>query len=929
MSDYPTGTVTFLLTDVQGSTKLWEQYADQMSAAMTRHDAIIDESVTQAGGQLVRPRGEGDSRFAVFANAVSAVSAASGIQSRLAAGFDDLPFGCLVRVGLHTGAAEWRDGDYYGSAVNRCARIRGLAHGGQTLLSQATAELVRDDLPEGAALVEMGTHRLKGLSRPETVFQLWLPGLPNDFPPLASDEAAPNNLPAPPTPIIGRQRELADIAALLAQEPVRLVTLTGPGGTGKTRLSLEIGHTSLEQFPDGVYFIDLAPITDPGLVPTTVAHTLGLREGGGRPPFDSLKEYLSGRRMLLILDNLEQVIAAAPFAAQLLAVAPKVKMLATSRIPLQIRGEREYPLPTLPVPPLLSDLKPEQLLEYESVRLFTQQAQAARPAFELTPDNAAAVVGICRRLDGLPLALEIAAARIRILPPAAILSRLDQSMKLLVGGAVDLPERHQTVRAAIDWSYNLLTPEEQRAFARLSVFVGGFTFETAEAVCNWDGAVDILSGIESLARNSLVRPVEWPDNAGDAEPRFDMLQTIRDYAQEKLAESGELPAAGFAHARYFSDFSFQALGHIQSGAAMQWLARTEADHDNYRAAMTWSLAIPGAAGLAAQIAVYLAWFWFRHSHFHEGRDWTERVVSATAGAEPIMAAPALAAAAIMANWNGDLSVAAEYIDRGTRLADEAAGEFERAGCHFFYGVILLNQGQPQSAYTHLSLAAEMLDQPPFRWLQTTSLVHLSTAALGLNQPEQALKMLDTAYPVIKSIGDQYQISWTLQNYGEVARVRGDYAAAREYYRQAEALAREAEAPSEDARLTHTYGYLALHDGKLDEAEALFRQSLDMFRVMVMKRGLCECLAGLAAVGAARGRYGWATPLLAAAETQLMSSGAAWWPADQVEVDRTRRQLREALGEAEFERLWSQGQAMSLEAAITMTSEAERESEHRD
>ena len=912
MANYPTGTITFLMTDIEGSTVLWEQYPETMPAAMALHDGLIEASVNAHRGFVVRPRGEGDSRFAVFTAAGDAVRAAIEIQEKLNASFADFPFPLRIRAGLHTGAADWRDGDYYGSAVNRCARVRGLAHGGQTLLSQATAELVRDELAAGVALIDMGTHRLKGLNRPETVFQLWLPGLPNDFPALQSAGATPGNLPVPPTPIIGRRRELDEVTALLASDGTRCVTLTGPGGMGKTRLGLEVGHALSDNFPDGVFFIDLAPISDPGLVPTTIAHTLGLREGGGRPPFDSLKQYLAEKALLLILDNLEQIIAAAPFVAQLLAVAPKVKMLATSRIPLQIRGEREYPLSTLPLPPATAALAPDELLAYEAVRLFVQQAQAARPAFQLTPENATAVTGICRRLDGLPLALEIAAARIRILPPAALLSRLDQSMKLLVGGAADLPERQQTVRGAIDWSYNLLAPEERQAFARLSVFVGGFTFETAEAVCNWDGALDILSGIESLVRNSLIRQVEWPDD----EPRFDMLQTIRDYAQEKLAESGELPAAGYAHARYFSVFSFQAMRNIQSGRAMEWLARTEADHDNYRAAMTWALETPGAAGLAAQIGVYLAWFWFRHSHFHEGRNWTERVVRATADQEPNVVAPALAAAAVMANWNGDLSVAADYIERATQLAETAAGEFERAGCHFFYGVILLNQGQPQPAYSHLSLAAELLDHPESRWLQTTSLVHQSNAALGLGLPDQALKMLDAAYPVIKGMGDQYQISWTLQNYGEVARVQGNYAKARDYYRQAEAFAREAEAPSEDARLTHTYAYLALHEGDLDEAETLFHKSLAMFRVMVMKRGMCECLAGLAAVGAARGQFDWATPLLAAAETQLTTSGAAWWPADQVEVERTRARLRDSLGETDFTRLWEQGQAMDLKSAIT-------------
>lgn len=919
MTAYPTGTITFLLTDVEGSTVLWEQYPEAMRAAMARHDALIEQVVANSGGMLVRPRGEGDSRFAVFETAAGAVRAAAEIQSALTSGLVEFPFPVRVRSGLHTGAADWRDGDYYGSAVNRCARIRGLAHGGQTLLSQATAELIRDDLSQGFRLVELGTHRLRGLTRPETLFQLWLPDGPNEFPPLASAGSVPNNLLVPPTAIIGRRREVADITGLLADEAVRLVTLTGPGGTGKTRLSLELGHELLERFPDGVFFVDLAPIADPALVPTTVAHALGLREGGGRPPFDSLKEYLAARRMLLILDNLEQIITAASFVANLLAVAPKLKALVTSRIPLNLRGEREYPLATLPVPPPGTAPTPEQLLDYESVRLFTRQARAARPAFELTPENAAAVAGICRRLDGLPLALEIAAARIRIFPPAALLNRLDQSMKLLVGGAADLPERHQTVRAAIDWSYALLTPEEQRVFARLSVFVGGFTFETAEAVANWDGALDIVSGIESLVRNSLARQVDWPDD----EPRFDMLQTIRDYAQEKLAESGELSAAGFAHASYFSTFAEQAMHRIMSREAMRWLPRTEADHDNYRAAMAWGLQTPGAAGLAARVASFLSWFWFRHSHFHEGREWTERIVRATDGEETEAAAMAHAAAAMMANWNGDLSIALDHIDLATRLADGMGIEMNQAACRFFYGVILLNQGKHQPAYGYLSSAAELFNQLQWHWLQTTSLVHQSNAALGLGQPEQALRMLDAAYPAIREMGDQYQISWCLQNYGEIARAQGDYARARAYYREAESWAREAEAPAEDARLAHNYGYLALHEGDRDEAESLFRQSLDMFRVMVMKRGICECLAGLAAVGAARGRFTWAAPLLAAAETQLHSYGAAWWAADQVEVDQTRARLREALGETEFDRLWRQGRDMSLEAAMAYEAAVNR------
>jgi predicted ATPase/class 3 adenylate cyclase len=918
MTSYPTSTSTFLLTDVEDSTALWEQHPQAMRESMARHDALIEAAAAAHQGLLVRPRGEGDSRFAVFEGAVHAVLAVVDIQRELAAGFANSPFPLKVRAGIHTGAADWRDGDYYGSAVNRCARIRGLAHGGQTLLSSAVAELVRDELPSGVELIEMGTHRLKGLSRPETVFQVWISGLSNEFPPLLSADAAPGNLLTPPTPIIGRERELDDVVRLLSPDSVRLVTITGPGGAGKTRLALEVGLKLLNQFPHGVYFVDMAPLTDPGLVPTTIAHTLGLREGGGRPPFDSLKEYLAGKQLLLILDNLEQIIAAAPFAAQLLAAASRVQMLATSRIPLQIRGEQEYPLPTLPAPPATSALSPDELLAYESVRLFVQQAQAARPSFELTAENAPAVVGICRRLDGLPLAIEIAAARIRILTPGAILSRLDQSMKLLVGGAADLPERQQTVRKAIDWSFTLLQPEEQTLFARLSVFVGGFTLESAEAVCNQDNTLDILSGIESLVRNSLVRQVEW----GLDEPRFDMLQTIRDYALEKLVESGELPATRYAHALYFADDAAQALGRIQSAEAVTGLARTEADHDNFRAAMTWSLETPGAAGLIARMTPYLSWFWFRHGHFSEGRDWAERGVRATEGDEGESGAMARAAAAMMANWNGDLAQAVEYIETATRLSDAVGIDFNRAACHFFYGIILINMGRHRDAYGHLAFSAELFDQSQYRWMETTAMVHLGNAALGQGHVDQALKYIETAYPIIRQLGDQYQIGWALQNFGEVERVRGNYRKAREYYDQAQVAAREAEAPSEDARLAHNFGYLALHDGDLDEAEASFRRGLDMFRVMVMKRGMCECLAGLAAVGVARGRFDWAAPLLAAAETQLRSYGADWWAGDRVEIERTRAQLREVLGEAEFDRLWEWGQEMSLEAAIAWASGAE-------
>ncbi len=910
MPDYPTGTVTFLMTDIEGSTPLWERHADAMSAATTAHDALIDDAVADAGGLLIRPRGEGDSRFAVFERPAAAVAAAAVIQRGLAAGLGDYPFALRVRIALHTGAADWRAGDYYGSTVNRCARVRGLAHGGQTLLSQATAELIRDDLPAGLHLVELGTYPLKGLSRPETVYQLWLPDLPNDFPPLLSPAEFAGNLPQPPTPIVGREQEVAHLTRLLTADGARLVTLTGPGGTGKTRLCLEVGHTLRDRFPHGVFFVDLAPITDPALVASTIAHTMGIREGGGRPAFDNLREYLVDKRVLLLLDNLEQVVSAAPVVAGLLAATRHVTLLATSRIPLQLRGEREIPVDTLRVPPARA-LSPEQLLDYEAVRFFVRQAQAARPSFALSADNAAAVASICRRLDGLPLAMEIAAARVRLLPPAAILKRLDQSMKLLVGGAADLPTRQQTVRNAIDWSYTLLSADEQTLFARLGVFVGGFTLESAEAVANADDRLDVFTGIETLLRNSLLRQVAAPDD----EPRFDMLLTIRDYALEKLEETGELEPLRDAHLGHMAQRAIAEWRLLYGSEALPTMVRAEADHDNFRAALAW--AIEGGRDLlsAGWICVFLLWFWYRRGHLQEGRQWSERLMHAT---QPIGGIPygmALNTAGLMAMWQGDLTVADERLAAAVQLAEQANFPLGISMGHFSYGVNLINRGRDREGYGHLTQAAEMFDETDSAWDKANTLVHLANAALGLGERAQAEAWLRQALPMAERVGDPWQIALALNNIGEVARAGGDYERARSYYERAEALYRQADALGDHARLDHTLGYMALHDGDPARAESLFHDSLAAFRKLGNKRGMAECLGGLAAVASVRGQAAWGAPLLAAADSQIAASGAAWWPADRVEVERTRRHLREVLGDAEFDAAWARGRALGLDAAI--------------
>jgi predicted ATPase/class 3 adenylate cyclase len=901
-----------LFTDIEGSTELWEENPGEMRHVMVRHDEIIEAHVSAYQGQIVRPRGEGDSRFGVFPLAGDAVGAAVAIQQNLATESSNGPISLKVRIGIHTGDADLRMGDYYGPTVNRCARIRGIGHGGQCLLSQVTAELVQDHLPPEVGLMDMGAHRLKGLEREERIFQLSVPGLPDEFPPLKSLGAYLNNLPVPPTAFIGRANALKEAVSTLRQPEVRLLTLTGPGGTGKTRLSLEVGAELLEDFPQGVFFVDLASISDPALVPTTIAHTIGVREGGGRPPLENLKDFLAARRMLLLLDNFEQIVKAGPLVAELLAAAPELNLLVTSRIALQIRGEREYPVSPLSLPEGVHPDSSETLLESEAIQLFVQQAKTVKPDFQLTTGNASTLVEICRRLDGLPLAIEIAAARIRMLPPSAMLKRLDQSLQLLVGGAKDLPIRQQTLRNAIEWSFDMLEPEVQKLFLRLSVFAGGFNLESADEVCNPGTDVDVFAGVETLLENNLLRQAD----SNSDEPRFDMLQTIRDYASVKLIEAGEQGDLQRAHGAHFSQKAEQMGAQIYGSDAVLWLERIDEEHDNLRAALTWTLRDPEDLPAATQICMGLFWFWYRYGHFHEGREWCERTeAAARATGIPGLHALTLAVAGMMAMWEGDLNVAAQRMKEGLGLMKEVKDEPGLAIIQMSYGIVLLNQGQDKESYPHLVGATELFDQTGDDWYKATALVHLANVALGLGDFEQAHARLDQAMPMVNAIGDAWQVAFALNNYGEIARAQGDYATAGDYYRQTEELYHQADALGDQARLVHTTAYLALHKGEYEDARGLFDESLTHFRELGNKRGIAECLAGLAAVGADQGQDEWAVPLLGAAQALLTSFGAAWWPADRMEVDRIRSSLGESLGEEKFEELWGQGKRMSMEQAI--------------
>ena len=536
MRQPPTGTVTFLFTDIQGSTSLWESDPDAVRPALARHDQIVRQAITQHSGYVFKT--VGDAFCAAFPTAPEALQAAHMAQLALTDETWQTETALRVRMALHMGNAEERDGDYFGPPLNRVARLMAAGHGGQTLLSAATQELTRDALPSSASLLDLGPHRLKDLGRPETVFQLLHPSLPAEFPPLSSldNPSLPNNLPQQVTSFIGREAQVAQVKALLTK--TRLLTLTGAGGSGKSRLSLQVAADPLDGEGDGVWLVELAGLSDPALVPQAVTGVLGVQEAAGKTVQQALVDWLKPKRLLLILDNCEHLVAAcATLAADLLRNCPNIHILASSREPLAVAGEQTYRVPSLSLPDPKQAQTVEGLSQYEAVRLFIERAQAVQPSFSVTDASASAVAQVCFHLDGIPLAIELAAARVRSLSAEEINARLDNRFRLLTGGLrVALP-RQQTLRALIDWSYDLLTETEKSLLRRLSVFAGGWTLEAAEVVCAGEPVEDfeVLDLLTALVDKSLV--VAEP--AGDG-TRYRLLETIRQYGGIGWGRAGRL-----------------------------------------------------------------------------------------------------------------------------------------------------------------------------------------------------------------------------------------------------------------------------------------------------------------------------------------------------------------------------------------------------
>jgi predicted ATPase/DNA-binding SARP family transcriptional activator len=579
--DLPSGTVTFLFTDIESSTRLWDEHPYAMQDALVRHDAILRDTIESHRGQVVKSMGDG--LVAVFGDAGDAVGAAVTAQRALSEEHWSVTGPLRARMGLHTGEAQHRDGDYFGLALNRVARIMSAGHGGQVLCSAATGALVRDTLPTGVGMVDLGEHRLRDLSRPETIFQVGQADLVGKFPPLRSLDAFMGNLPSPVSSFIGRERELAGVAAALGE--VRTVTLTGVGGVGKTRLALQVAAEARPKFRDGAWWCELAPIRDRDGVTEAVAALFSVTPRAAETVEEAVVEFLRHKELLLVLDNCEHLLEpVAHLVNTLERSCPRLVVLATSREGLGVDGERILATPSLSAPS--ADAAPQRMMEADAVRLFVERAAAAAAGFELSDENAAAVGQVCRRLDGVPLAIELAAARVPAMTPAELAERLDRRFQVLAGGRRGAVERHQTLRAAIDWSYDLLSESEQRLLARLAVFAGGCTLDAAEAVCGDDG-IDRDLVFESLARlvaGSLV----VAENQG-SRTRYRLLETIRQYGEERLGDAGEADTLRSRHAGHYAAFAEQAFGYLDGPEHVPWVARLSAEHDNLLAAWSWAI----------------------------------------------------------------------------------------------------------------------------------------------------------------------------------------------------------------------------------------------------------------------------------------------------------------------------------------------------
>lgn len=838
MADIPSGTVTFLFTDIEGSTKLAQAYPDKWETLREEHHAILKEAIESNNGCVFQTIG--DASCAAFHKAGDALRAAIEAQQaitrmndeggRLNVGAENSSFilhnsslSLKVRMGIHTGEAEARNGEYRGYlTLSMIQRVMSAGHGGQILLSSASENLLRGQLPADVSLRDMGAHKLKDIPQPARIFQVVAPDLQSEFPALRALDVFPNNLPAQLTSFIGREKEIRDATQMLKQS--RLLTLTGSGGTGKTRLSLQVASNILKQFKDGVWLIELAPISEPALVPNTAANVLRLRVEDSRPLMDVVVDWLRDKETLFILDNCEHLIdACAQFANTVLQNCRGARILASSREALGIAGEVAYRVPSLPTPNEPMDV--QQLETFDSVKLFIQRATLTLPTFQLTDENASFVAQICSRLDGIPLALELAAARVRALSVEQIAERLDDRFRLLTGGSRAALPRQQTLRALIDWSYQLLSEDERLLFRRLAVFVGGWTLAAAESVCSEErSGFDVLDLMTRLVDKSLIN-VEHSAGAS----RYRRLETIRQYAREKLFDTDEVASLRDKHLAYFAGLAERAEVELQGRAQKRWLARLEAEHDNLRAALEWSLKAQPETGL--RIAVALREFWDTHGHLAEARKWLGTFIDMTKNIPATTArVKALFAAALFSSRQSDLEGWKAYQDEGFALAESLEDAWGIAQGLVSRGLFKeYFENDIEAAESHYRRALEYGRKLDDKLFIGQLLGPLAGCALKRHEYARAEEIYRENLSRFREVENAKEIAGAYGNLAEVALARRDYESARASAEESLALYRELDDKHGVATALRTLSIASHNQGDVQQAQMAAEQGVTLFR----------------------------------------------------------------------------------------------------
>jgi predicted ATPase/class 3 adenylate cyclase len=944
MGELPTGTVTFLFTDIEGSTTLAQQYPVALPDLLARHHAILYQAIQAHNGHVFQITG--DAFCASFYTASDALKAALDAQRNLQhESWNPAPI--KVRMGIHTGSAqagaiEERAGGYVGYlTLTRVQRVMSTAHGGQVLLSNPTAELVRGELPADVTLRDMGEHRLKGLMNLEHLWQLAVPDLIADFPPLHTLNAIPNNLSTQLTSFIGREKEIAELKQELKAH--RLVTLTGSGGTGKTRLSLQVAADLLDSFPNGVWFIELAPLTDPDLIPQTILSAIGISEQPNKAPLDILKEYLHEKKALIMLDNCEHVVSAsAKVANALLNAAPNLKVLASSREALGVKGELSYPVPSLSLPDIKHLPAIEQLSQYEAVRLFIDRALLVAPHFLVDKDNAPFIAQICYRLDGIPLAIELAAARIKMMSVEQISARLDDRFRLLTGGARTALPRQQTLRALIDWSYNILSDNECLFLQRLSVFAGGWTLDAAEEVCAGVGQADILSYdvldlLTQLVNKSLVIIAE---HSQSGETRYRMLETIRQYARDKLFESGEDERVRASHLDWFTRFAVEAAQKLRTGERLVWMNLLEDEHANLRAALTWALEQKTVSAL--QLVGDLSIFWMDRGYASEGLRWIEQALAldtaensaeskASSKRSALRAGALLGLGLLVGQGLGDFVRAHAEIGESVKLWRELGDKRNLAFAlsmlafqTLYLGDVVMTQATIEES---VALAREAGDM----WVLGMALgIQGNIVFQTQGDVATARALTQETLSLLRQTGSIWDSARALMYLGLFASFEADYPQARARLEESIVLFREDGNRTFGNLATSWLADVARKQGDAREAVALYRESLSTAQEHGNRDLMARCLECLAFVAI---KYDENRPseerlthlkfsvrLLGVAATVREAIGTQRIPAERAEYDEELANLQKQLGENVMQAAWAEGRALTMEQAVAFALE---------